>query len=111
MNAVLQSVIRQSGTAAFLCIGFALLQSFRVGEGLWRGAGLHGYVFEPGKAHNGQIVSIWDSFLHILIALSLAGLLGLIALRNGGVHLEGSKSVNPSGSRNTSRSKRKRRRH
>ena len=72
MNSIFQFIRRQSSIAAFLCLGFALLQSVRVGEGLWRGSGLHGYVFEPGKAHNGQLMSVWDALLNMRIALGLA---------------------------------------
>ena len=78
MNAILQFIMRQSGIAAFLCSGFALLQGFRVGEGLWQGSGLHGYVIELGRAHNGQVVSVWTSFTNMLIALSLAGVFAIV---------------------------------
>ena len=77
MKAVTPFIARQCTVAAFLCLGFALLQSFRVGEGLWQGSGLHGYIIELGRAHNGQVVSVWASFVNMLIALSLAAFFGL----------------------------------
>ncbi len=77
MNTVIQFVARQCTVAAFLCLGFALLQSFRVGEGLWQGSGLRGYVIEFGKGHNEQIISVWTSFVNMLIALGLATFFGL----------------------------------
>ena len=79
MNSITQFIARQSTIAAFLCLGFALLQGFRVGEGLWQGSGLHGYIIELGRAHNGQVVSVWASFVDMLIALGFAAFLKLFA--------------------------------
>lgn len=77
MNTVIRFIARQCTVAAFLCLGYALLQSFRVGEGLWQGSGLHGYITEISKGHNEQIVSVWASFVKLLIAAGLAGFFGL----------------------------------
>jgi hypothetical protein len=79
MKTAAQFISRQCTVIIMLCSGFALLQGFRVGEGLWQGSGLHGYVIELGKAHNGQVVSVWSSFIYMLIALGLAAFFGLIA--------------------------------
>ncbi len=77
MKAVTQFVTRQCTIAAFLCLGFALLQSFRIGQGLWQGSGLHGYFIEITRGHSAHIISVWASFVNMLIALCLAAFFGL----------------------------------
>ena len=79
MKAIVQFVVRQSHMATFLCAGFAFLQGIRVSEGLWQGVGLHGYIFEPGRAHMGHMVSVWKSFLQMTESIGLTAIFGMLA--------------------------------
>jgi hypothetical protein len=73
MTATVQRVAR---FLALLLLMFALLRGMEVGQGLWQGSGLHGYIIHHGKANSGITVSVWAAFVQ---TLALAGVSGLFA--------------------------------
>ena len=76
MSAFIRFIIRQSGWLALLLFVFAIGNSWSLGVGLWQGNGLHGFVIEPGaKGGPPRVVSVWASFVQMLVSLGLVVLL------------------------------------
>ena len=84
MRPAVQFIIRQSGWLAFSLILFALLNAAYVCEGLWQGAGLHGYIVgRGGRGGPPHMVSVWDAFVQMFAFTGLAGVPLVINRRRG----------------------------